>query len=118
MPAFLRNRLIKLTRACIDSTCANGSMPARGSSSISTSFTVKPGPVKRFRLTAPMCTGPVERCFERRLNAGAQPVRPQERRDEAGGQHHQQRRKKDAPKLPHSGRYRGASRLISSAYAA
>ena len=58
-----RSRLSHRTRACMNSTCAKGSMPAAGSSPMRTSFTVKPGPENTFRWTGPISTG--------RLNAAS-----------------------------------------------
>ena len=43
------NKLVQRMRACRDSTCTKGSIPAAASSSIRTSSTVKPGPVNKLR---------------------------------------------------------------------
>ena len=75
------NRLVSRMRARSDSTCAKGSMPAAGSSSIRTSSTREAGTGEQIQVHgAGDVHGPVERRFERGLDAGAQPVGAQEGR--------------------------------------
>ena len=47
---FAREQASQRMRARMDSTCAKGSMPAAGSSSIRTSSTVKPGPGEKIQV--------------------------------------------------------------------